>query len=112
MGGLVIAGNAPERLLVRAAGPALANFGISDYLADPDLQLFQGQTVIAQNDGWNGNATVASVASHAQAFPFPANSRDAAMVYSFGPASYTVGVTSASGGSGVILFEVYEAPSD
>ena len=39
-------------VLVRAIGPALANFGVTGFLADPALTVYSGSTAIASNDNW------------------------------------------------------------
>jgi len=52
IGGFIIGGNTAKTVLVRARGPTLADFGVPGALDDPFLQLFSGQTVIAQNDNW------------------------------------------------------------
>jgi len=50
--GAVIVGTAPKELLIRAAGPTLANFGVSGPLAKPRLQLFDSSANLkAENQG-------------------------------------------------------------
>jgi hypothetical protein len=39
-------------VLIRAIGPTLAPFGVTDLLADPKLELFSGPGKIAENDNW------------------------------------------------------------
>ena len=39
IGGFIITGTAPKRVLLRAIGPSLTHFGIVDVLADPVLEL-------------------------------------------------------------------------
>jgi len=52
IGGFIIGGAKPQKVLIRGRGPVLINFGIPGVLANPYLQLYSGQTVIAQNDNW------------------------------------------------------------
>ena len=52
IGGFIIGGAEPKKVLIRGRGPVLINFGIPGVLANPYLQLYSGQTVIAQNDNW------------------------------------------------------------
>lgn len=54
IGGLIIEGNAPKTVLLRARGPSMggAPFNVPGTLADPVLQLFSGQNVVAFNDNW------------------------------------------------------------
>lgn len=108
--GFVIAGNAPLRVLIRGLGPALAQFGISGAIADPRLALCTGNSShgpIATNSGWAGNTDVADAARRAGAFALPAGSRDAALVLRLEPGAYTVQLTSASGGTGEAMIEIY-----
>jgi sugar lactone lactonase YvrE len=106
--GFVIAGDAEKTLLVRAVGPSLNQFGIVDPMADPRLTLFFGPTVIAANDNWS--ADIAQTFTSVGAFALPAGSRDAAMVVTLNPGSYTAQVNGVGNDSGIALVEVYEIP--
>jgi len=104
-------GTTPHRVLVRAAGPALASFGLGGLLARPQLTVYSGTTVIAQNTGWNSGPDPAAVATAAEAvgaFPFGPASADAAMVLSLPPGNYTAQVTGVGETTGLALVEVYE----
>ena len=105
--GFVIGPGAPKQVLIRAIGPALANFGLAGVLSDPALTLFNASnTVIATNDNWTvGDA---SVMSSAGAFALTAGSADAAMVTTLGPGTYTAQITGANNTTGLALVEVYE----
>ena len=93
-----------KQVLVRAAGPALAAFGLTTAMADPRLEVFIGPVRDTENNDWP--ATLAPVFSTLGAFAFPAGSRDAALQqFIFGPAS--VVVTGTAGG--VVLVEGYDA---
>ena len=56
--GFVISGTAPKTLLIRAVGPGLAQFGIMDFLADPQLTVVPvGRSFnVASNDDWTPTA--------------------------------------------------------
>ncbi len=112
--GLVIAGNAPKKVLIRGVGPALAAFDVTGVLADPQIAIFSGASLIAGNDNWEtGTSTSAQIiASSAQvgAFALPAGSKDAALLAVLQPGAYTVQVTGVGNTSGVALIEVYDAP--
>jgi glucuronoarabinoxylan endo-1,4-beta-xylanase len=109
-GGIVISGNAPKRLLVRAVGPSLANYGIASALADPSLQVLQGSTSVASNAGWNNDPQTAAISASVGAFALNSNSKDAALLLTLSPGLYTVQVTSVSGQTGVTLLETYDVP--
>ncbi len=53
IGGFIIkGGTAKKTVLIRARGPSLAAFGVSGALPNPTMQLYSGQTMIAQNNDW------------------------------------------------------------
>ncbi|HEY1792788.1 MAG TPA: immunoglobulin domain-containing protein [Opitutaceae bacterium] len=102
-----------EPVLVRASGPALAQFGVSGVLPDPSLTLDGPSGVIASNGGWAGNSTVAAVAAEVGAFAWTsASSHDSALVENLPAGAYTAQVTGASGDSGVVLAEMYDAGAE
>jgi hypothetical protein len=110
--GLVIAGNIPQTVLIRGDGPALSSFGVTGVLADPQISLFSGGTMMASNAGWGSGASTAAQISDASAqvgaFALPSGSKDAALLVTLQPGAYTVEVTSVSGATGVALVEVYD----
>ncbi|MEO7599331.1 MAG: hypothetical protein ABIV50_10390 [Opitutus sp.] len=106
--GFVISGGLPQKVLVRAAGPALSKYGVNGTLAAPVLTL-QSQigVKIGTNSGWDkadNAADVATAASTVGAFAFPTGSKDAALLVTLPPGVYTTLVT---GGTGIALVEVY-----
>lgn len=110
---LVIAPGANSRhLLVRAAGPALATFGVAGANADPALVVLDGQGLpIATNDNWetaNFGGQLASAFTQAGAFPFVSGSKDAALLVDLPPGIYSILVTGVGGATGVGLVEVYD----
>lgn len=107
IGGFVVTGPQPKRVLVRGAGPALGAFGVSGTLADPVLHVFGGTVRRATNDTWTAEAGAAAAA--AGAFPFPAGSADAALVALLDPGAYSAVLEGAGGTTGFGLVEVYDA---
>lgn len=101
IGGFVVE-NAPCTILLRAVGPGLTAHGVPSVLADPRLQIVGG----AGNDNWTG-AAVAAAAVTAGAFPLTVGSKDAALVVTLPPGTYTVHVTGAAGQTGNVLLEIY-----
>ncbi len=73
-----ISGTGKKRVLIRAVGPGLAAFGVGGTMADPTLEVYDGNTRIATNNNWSN--TIASVFSAVGAFGLPANSLDAAIL--------------------------------
>ena len=62
----VIGGSTAETVLIRASGPALAPFGVTGTLPDPELQLYStasGGTLLATSTGWTGSPQIAEAAA-------------------------------------------------
>ena len=120
--GVVLGGagsNGPKPLLVRAAGPSLAQLGVTGFLPDPTMTLNyttpSPAVVKASNNDWGGGTALSSAFASVGAFPYAsANSKDAAL-YLNGPTAldagnYTVEVSSfVSGGTGTVIAELYDA---
>ena len=110
--GFAINGTTPKDVLVRASGPALTLFGVPGTLANPRLRIFQGSTLLFQNDDWSIGGSVPQISADAArlgAFPFGIGSLDAALLVRLDPGSYTAQVNSAAVTTGVALVEVYDA---
>jgi uncharacterized protein YjdB len=111
IGGFIVVGNAPKTLLIRGIGPTLTSFGVVGALADPVLTIYDGSEALATNAGWANSAAFATAATQAGAFALTAGSRDAALLVTLKPGSYTAQVKAAqSASSGVALIEIYEVP--
>jgi hypothetical protein len=106
--GFNIAGSGNRTLLIRAIGPTLAEFGVTGTLTDPKLELFGGATKIQENDNWDSSAR--STFSQLGAFDLTTGSRDAVLLVTLPPGSYTAQVSGVNGAAGVTLVEVYEVP--
>ncbi len=115
IGGFVIGGSGPKRVLVRAVGPTLTTQGLgaSEVLADPMLEVHHGSPVIASNDNWGDNANAAditSVAAKIGASPLASgDTQSAALLLTLNPGVYSFIVSGKGGSSGVVLLEVYDA---
>lgn len=111
VGGSGTSGTAP--LLLRAAGPSLAKFAVTDFLPDPVATMYSGNVVIASNDNWSGDGLVASRSSQVGAFEFlSSSSADAALAVSPAIGGYTMQVSEAQGRAGTALAEIYDATTD
>jgi len=110
--GFVIGGSTGKTVLVRAIGPTIgaAPFNVAGAITDPQLTLFSGTTPITSNDNWGGTPALAAAFSQVGAFALPPASRDAALVATLQPGSYTVQVTGTGNTTGVAIVEVYEVP--
>lgn len=99
-------------LLIRGAGPALQPYGVTNFLPNPLLDVFNAaSTLIANNDTWGGSASLLDAFNACGAFPFQANSNDAALLPTYGTGTYTIHLRDQANASGVGLLEVYRLPS-
>ena len=112
-------GNGSLPLLVRGVGPTLAGLGIpaNQTLADPELSIVPpGQSAVASNDNWAGNADVLAVGAALGAQPLAANTSADAAVYlpNLAAGPYTAVVSGKNNTTGIALVEVYagNAPAD
>jgi hypothetical protein len=111
--GFVIAGGA-KTILLRGIGPGLAKFGIAGAAADPTLTVFSaaGARMFA-NDNWGSGLApdeVAATAVRCGAFALSAGSKDAALLATLAPGSYTVQLGSSLPAGGAGLIEIYVVP--
>lgn len=109
-GGFVIT-DMPRLVLVRAVGPGLAQFGVTDALPSVRLELFNYDTVIAANEDWAVNPSyrtlIENAAQKAGAFPLTPGTKDAAMAIILAPGTYTVQARGVTPVAGSVLLEVY-----
>jgi pectin methylesterase-like acyl-CoA thioesterase len=111
--GVIVAGNVPKRMLVRAVGPSLAQAGVGGFLARPVLSLYAGNRLLAQSNGLATSPDAVAITqanAEAGAFPLTAGANDAALLVSLAPGLYTAIVSSADGTTGTALIEFYELP--
>lgn len=109
--GFVISGEQAKPVLIRAAGPALAQFGLTTSLASPQLDVYREGVHIASNAGWSTAANLAALTAatlRAGAFAFSHGSRDAALLQTLPPGTYTVNLSASSGPAGLALIEIYD----
>ncbi|MDQ6808019.1 MAG: hypothetical protein M3Z64_01115 [Verrucomicrobiota bacterium] len=96
----------PQRVVVRAIGPSLKNYGVNDALADSTLELYHGSEKILQNDNWKSNSTLDQQAL--QSFGLaPASDKEAALITTLDPGSYTAVIRGKNDITGVALAEIY-----
>jgi hypothetical protein len=111
--GFVIGGETSKTVLIRASGPALASFGISGVLPDPQLRLAGSSpgTIQLASGPWGGDPQISAAAARAGAFGWGSSaSLDSAILVTLPPGAYTAEVSGLSGDTGVALVEVYEVP--
>jgi hypothetical protein len=111
IGGFIITGNVPKKIIIRGMGPSLSTFGISNFLADPFLQLRGSNgALLQQNDNWKDDQR-----PEIEGGPFqPTNDSEAVIVATLNPGSYTALLTGKGGTTGIGVVEIYDgniAPS-
>jgi hypothetical protein len=114
IGGFIVAGAEPKRVIVRAIGPELTQYGVPDVLADPTLELHDGTgALIASNDNWQhtiigGIITTRQLAAIQNSGHAPTTATESAIIANLPPGNYTAIVRGVNDTTGVALVEVYD----
>ena len=106
IGGFILGGNGNTRVAVRGLGPSLSQFGLTNLLADPVLELHDpnGATLIA-NDNWGDDPAVADLLR--QNGLAPTNPQESGIFTSLPPGQFTAILAGKNGGTGLGTIEVY-----
>jgi plastocyanin len=108
IGGFIVSGTGNKLVLLRVLGPTLSNFGVTNALANPILELHNGAgTIIASNDNWGSAANAQSIPVNLR----PPNSLESAILISLAPGNYTAIVRGVNNTTGVALVEAYDLDS-
>lgn len=106
IGGFIVGGSAGKTVVVRALGPSLGAAGISNPLADPNLELRDGNGNLVQaNNDWQQSANASAISASGLA---PTDPKEAAILATLNPGSYTALVSGVNGATGIGLVEVYD----
>ncbi len=107
--GFVIAGNQSRRVLVRGVGPGLAGSNVPGFLPDPQIAVYEKQTLIDFNEDWEDEEPEILSAAFAEVglLAFAEGSKDAAILLTLPPGVYTAHIRSSDGTLGVGLLEMY-----
>ena len=107
IGGFIITGTAPKKVILRALGPSLSTSGLGNIMADPVLELHGGAqgNLIAANDNWNDDLTASELAAMGMT---PADDREAAALVTLEPGYYTAVISGKDGSTGTALVEMYD----
>jgi hypothetical protein len=105
IGGFIITGNDPSQLVVRAIGPSLGAFGVPSPLADPFVEIHDGNgATIQTNNNWRDSQEAGLQATGLA----PSDDLESAILLSVTPGTYTAVVKGVDGGVGNALVEVYK----
>jgi hypothetical protein len=97
--------NQTQSILLRGIGPSLSGFGISNPLADPNIDLHDAQgAIVASNNDWGSSPDAAALTATGLA---PANPKESALLTTLAPGAYTVVLSGVNGGTGVGNVEVF-----
>jgi hypothetical protein len=103
--GFIVGDVGSGTVIVRALGPSLGSFGVSQPLSDPVLTIYDSNgSVIATNDNWQDDNHASDVRRNGLA---PRNALDSAIVLRLPAGAYTAVVRGANGATGNALVEVY-----
>ncbi len=106
IGGFIIQGSVPKKVIIRAIGPSLGSMGVVNPLTDPVLELRgAGGGLITSNDDWRQSRQASAIQASGLA---PASDLEAAIEGILPPGSYTSIITGKGGTQGVGLIEVYD----
>jgi hypothetical protein len=117
IGGFIIQGPNPKRVIIRAVGPSL-NGSLGGALQDPVLELHDGPaTLLAYNDNWRTTQTGGVITSD-QSLEIlastlaPSSEAESAIIATLNPGAYTAVVRGVNGTTGIALVEVYDLDAD
>jgi len=103
--GFQITGDATKQLLVRALGPSLAQFGLSNVLPDTTLELHDSTgALIATNDDWQDAANAQSIPAALR----PSSGLESAILTTLSRGAYTAVLRGFNNSTGIGLVEVYD----
>jgi hypothetical protein len=110
IGGFILgSATSTSKVIIRARGPSLTGAGVPGALADPALELHDGNGVtIATNDNWKVNDLGGSQQAEVEATTIPpTNDLESALVRTLAPGNYTAVVRGKNDGTGVAIVEVF-----
>src|SRR5438552_576470 len=104
IGGFIISGTAPKKVLIRAIGPSLPP-AVPNRMQDPTISLHDSTTAeIDSNDDWQSHPNASQIPVNLQ----PGDPRESAILTTLQPGGYTAIVSGKGGTTGVALVEVYD----
>src|SRR5882724_6013289 len=114
IGGFIVEGSGPKRVIIRAIGPELTQYGITNALANPRLELHNRTgALIASNDNWQttilgGIITTNQVSDIQNSGHAPTAASESAIIANLQPGNYTAILRGVNNTTGVALVEVYD----
>jgi hypothetical protein len=118
IGGFIVQGTQPKRVIIRAIGPELTQYGVPDPLANPTLELHDGTgALIASNNNWGttiigGIITANQVQDIRNSGYAPGDELESTIIADLAPGNYTAIMRGVNNMTGVGLVEVYDLSPD
>lgn len=106
IGGLIVTGTDPVKVVARAIGPSLGNFGVVGALQDPTLELHDTNGNVTSNDNWRDTQQDELIGDQLA----PTDDRESAIAATLTPGAYTLIVSGKNNTTGVALIEFYQLP--
>jgi len=107
IGGFIVNGVGPKKMIVRGIGPSLAAKGVPGVLQDPTLELHDSTgAIVLSNDNWQDDSTQAAEITATGIAP--GDPHESAIVATLDPGSYTAVLRGANSTTGVGLVEAYD----
>jgi hypothetical protein len=103
IGGFIVGGTEPAKILVRAIGPSLTQFGLQGALQATTLELHDSNGGVISNEGWR---TTQESEIQATTIP-PSNDNEAAILATLAPGNYTAVVRGKNDTTGIAVVEAY-----
>ena len=105
IGGFIVRGPVPKRMILRAIGPSLNGAGVTGAMANPTLELHDSTgATVATNDNWQTSAQASEISASGLA---PGNPLESAIVATLQSGNYTAIVRGVNNTTGIALVESY-----
>lgn len=103
---MIATGTEGKKVIIRAIGPTLIDFGVSGALTDPTLDLFQGNTLLFSNDDWRNSSQQAEIEASGFA---PNRDAESAIIWTLTPGQdYTAIMRGKNGETGIGVVETFD----
>lgn len=112
IGGFIVDGPTPKKILVRGVGPSLSRTGMTGVVNDPQLTMFDSTgAAFVFNDNWETTGPIEPNPQRSEIEArglAPLDPREPAVVMTLEPGAYTAKITDRYGGAGIALVEIYD----
>lgn len=105
IGGFFVGGSESKQILIRGIGPSLASANITNFLADPILEVRDAQGAVYINDDWMQSADKTAIQNSGLA---PTHPKESAVLKTLPAGPYTAILRGVNGSTGVGSVEVYQ----